>query len=278
MVEFLPQIRLLVGCERAANLRQHLRRRDRARPLVGVGHQVRQALTLVSVGTVRRRLRHNHSMRLASGSRQGHRSGCRPAPAARPARPARRAGRAAAATLWGCGCRGCRRSPWRCATRAGAFGGAAQLGDKRRHSGAARRPSASAKSSVPTRQSTSPKPYCLSFCRAPGPAAARTCQPATRPASGSGAGRPRPRLAGTGPPAQAGPAGLGAGQILWEQVVGQGRIRDQVGCGWRQRCCGGPKQCLHLTRFLPIPAGRAPCGSAPSGAACRQTRRGAARS
>jgi hypothetical protein len=50
MVEFLPQIRLLVGCERAANLRQHLRRRDRARPLVGVGHQVRQALTLVSVG------------------------------------------------------------------------------------------------------------------------------------------------------------------------------------------------------------------------------------
>jgi hypothetical protein len=231
MVEFLPQIRLLVGCERAANLRQHLRRRDRARPLVGVGHQVRQALTLVSVGTVRRRLRHNHSMRLASGSRQGHRSGCRPAPAARPARPARRAGRAAAATLWGCGCRGCRRSPWRCATRAGAFGGAAQLGDKRRHNGAARRPSASAKSSVPSRQSTSPKPYCLSFCRAPGPAAARTCQPATRPASGSGAGRPRPRLAGTGPPAQAGPAGgadpVGTGRRPGSHP-GPGRLRVEA--------------------------------------------------
>ena len=37
MVEFLPRNRLLVGCERAADLRQHLGRRDRARPPVGVG-------------------------------------------------------------------------------------------------------------------------------------------------------------------------------------------------------------------------------------------------
>src|SRR6266496_5355582 len=43
-VEFLPQNGLLVGCERAADLRQHLRRRDRACPPVGIGHQVCQAL------------------------------------------------------------------------------------------------------------------------------------------------------------------------------------------------------------------------------------------
>src|SRR6266496_2740935 len=45
MVEFLPQDRLLVGCERAADLRQHLGRRDRLRPPVGVGCQVLEALT-----------------------------------------------------------------------------------------------------------------------------------------------------------------------------------------------------------------------------------------
>src|SRR6266498_3611276 len=50
MVEFLPQDRLLVGCERAADLRQHLGRRDRLRPPVGVGCQVLEALTLVGVG------------------------------------------------------------------------------------------------------------------------------------------------------------------------------------------------------------------------------------
>jgi hypothetical protein len=68
MVEFLPPSRLLVGCERAADLRQHPRRSDRACPPVGVCHQVCQALTLVVWVTVRRRLRHSHSMRLASGS------------------------------------------------------------------------------------------------------------------------------------------------------------------------------------------------------------------
>src|SRR5262249_9078703 len=31
-VEFLPQDRLLIGCERAADPRQHLRRKKRARP------------------------------------------------------------------------------------------------------------------------------------------------------------------------------------------------------------------------------------------------------
>ncbi len=68
MVEFLPQNRLLVGCERAADLRQHLRRRDRARPPVGVGYQVCQAVTLVGVGDRAAQAAHNHSMRLASGS------------------------------------------------------------------------------------------------------------------------------------------------------------------------------------------------------------------
>jgi len=32
MVEFLPQDRLLIGCEQAAGLRQHLRRSSSARP------------------------------------------------------------------------------------------------------------------------------------------------------------------------------------------------------------------------------------------------------
>ena len=50
MVEFLPHIRLLVGCERAADLRQHLGRRDGAGPPVGVGHQVGERLALVGVG------------------------------------------------------------------------------------------------------------------------------------------------------------------------------------------------------------------------------------
>ncbi len=50
MVEFLPRNRLLVGCEWAADLRQHLGRRDRVGPPVGVGHQVVEALTLVGVG------------------------------------------------------------------------------------------------------------------------------------------------------------------------------------------------------------------------------------
>lgn len=46
MVEFLPQDRLLIGCERAADLRQHLHRRDRARPPVGICHQVFKAALL----------------------------------------------------------------------------------------------------------------------------------------------------------------------------------------------------------------------------------------
>ena len=87
MVEVLPPSWLLVGCERAADLRQHLGWGDRAGPPVGVGHQVFKALTLVGVGD-------------------------------------------RAARSW--------------AT-----------------SGAARRPSASSKSSHPSRQSTSPKPHCL---------------------------------------------------------------------------------------------------------------------
>src|SRR6266536_2821272 len=49
MVEYLLDRGLLVGCERAADLRQYLRRRDRARPPVGVGQQVFKALTLVGM-------------------------------------------------------------------------------------------------------------------------------------------------------------------------------------------------------------------------------------
>src|SRR6266540_4781869 len=91
MVEFLAENRLLVGCERAADLRQHLGRRDRACPPVGVGHQVLEALTLVGVGA-------RPATATRCGWRPGRRWGCRPAPAAR---PARRAGLAAAATPWG---------------------------------------------------------------------------------------------------------------------------------------------------------------------------------
>jgi len=50
MVEVLPPSWLLVGCERAADPRQHLGWGDRAGPPVGVGHQVFKALTLVGVG------------------------------------------------------------------------------------------------------------------------------------------------------------------------------------------------------------------------------------
>jgi hypothetical protein len=46
MAEFLPQDRPLIGCERAADPRQHLRRRNRARPPDGVGHQAFNAALL----------------------------------------------------------------------------------------------------------------------------------------------------------------------------------------------------------------------------------------
>jgi hypothetical protein len=70
MVEFLPPNRLLVGGERAADLR-HLRWGDRARPPVGVGHQLCQGWRWWVWVTLRRKARHNHSMRLASGSQVG---------------------------------------------------------------------------------------------------------------------------------------------------------------------------------------------------------------
>jgi len=50
MVEFLPDGWLLVEREGAADLRQHLGRGDRARPLVSVGHQLHQALPPVGMG------------------------------------------------------------------------------------------------------------------------------------------------------------------------------------------------------------------------------------
>jgi hypothetical protein len=46
MVEFLRGNRLLVGCERAADLRQHPGWGDRACPPVGVGQQVCQRALL----------------------------------------------------------------------------------------------------------------------------------------------------------------------------------------------------------------------------------------
>jgi hypothetical protein len=46
MAEVLAQDRLVIGCERAADLRQRLRRRDRARPPAGVGHQTFNAALL----------------------------------------------------------------------------------------------------------------------------------------------------------------------------------------------------------------------------------------
>ena len=84
----------------------------------------------------------------------------------------------------------------------GACHGAAQLGAQRGGAAAVgQRPSR-----CPSRQSTSPKPYCVKFCRAPGPAADRAGRRATTPGSGSGGGRPRPRLAGTDPRGRAAPA------------------------------------------------------------------------
>jgi hypothetical protein len=50
MVEFLSGNRLLVGCERAADLVEHLGWGDRVGPPVGVGEQVVKPLTLVGVG------------------------------------------------------------------------------------------------------------------------------------------------------------------------------------------------------------------------------------
>jgi hypothetical protein len=68
MVEFFLGNGLLVGCERAADLRQHLGWGDRVGPPVGVGQQVLEELTLVGVGDTAAQARHSHSMRLASGS------------------------------------------------------------------------------------------------------------------------------------------------------------------------------------------------------------------
>jgi hypothetical protein len=68
MAELVLDRRLLVERERAADLRQHLGWGDRARPVVGVGHQLHQDLTPVGVVTLRRLARHSHSMRLASKS------------------------------------------------------------------------------------------------------------------------------------------------------------------------------------------------------------------
>ena len=56
-----------------------------------------------------------------------------------------------------------------------------------------------------------------------------------------------------------------AGQILGHQVLGQGRIRDQLDRGWRHRCGRGGQQCLHLSRFCPPRLGLGLAGKHPAG-------------
>ena len=68
MVECLVEGRLLVGCERAADLGQHVGWGDRVGPPVGVGQQVASVWRWWVWVTARRKARHSHSMRLASGS------------------------------------------------------------------------------------------------------------------------------------------------------------------------------------------------------------------
>jgi hypothetical protein len=68
MVEGLPDRGLVVGCGRAADLRQHLGWGDRVGPPLRVGQQLGQGAAPVVWVTVRRKARHSHSMRLASGS------------------------------------------------------------------------------------------------------------------------------------------------------------------------------------------------------------------
>jgi hypothetical protein len=153
MVEFLPQDRLLVGCERAADLRQHLRRRDRACLPVGVGHQVFKALTLVGVGDgapqgppqpldavgVRVLGRGVDQPRSSPSSASSPRSSREPLGVWMP-----RLSKTTMAILPRCRERATARRSWA-------------------HRGTARRPSARAKSRWPSRQSTSPKPYCLAL-------------------------------------------------------------------------------------------------------------------
>jgi hypothetical protein len=50
MVEFLFDSRPVIISKRAADLRQHLGGADRARPLLGIGQQLRQALALMGMG------------------------------------------------------------------------------------------------------------------------------------------------------------------------------------------------------------------------------------
>jgi hypothetical protein len=122
MIEFIPDRRLLVGREWAADLAEHLGWGGGACPPVGVGHQVRQTLALVRM-----------SDRAAQAAPQpldpvgigvvGR--GCRPAPAARPAPPA---ARAAAVTPWGVDVKVVQDHHGDLAAGLGTCHGAAQLG------------------------------------------------------------------------------------------------------------------------------------------------------
>ncbi len=96
------------------------------------------------------------------------------------------------------------------------------------HSGTARRPSATAQSRCPSRQSTSP----------PDPRQGRVQRDLDLVLQVQVRAAQQPEQ---------------AGQILGEQVVGQGRVGDQVACGWRHRCCGGSQECLHPHAFFAHP-------------------------
>ena len=67
MVEFLPDGRL-VGRERAADLAEDLGWGGGVGPPVGIGDQLHQRCRRWVWVTVRRKARHSHSIRLASGS------------------------------------------------------------------------------------------------------------------------------------------------------------------------------------------------------------------
>jgi hypothetical protein len=266
MVEFLPPNRLLVGCERTADLRQHLARGDRARPPVGVGGQVFKALTLVGVGdraaqgppqpldavgvgiigggVDQHQLLAHLLQQRAQQPRALGRVDTKVSKITMAIRPRER-DRATARRSW--------------AT-----------------SGTARRPSASAKSSQPSRQSTSPKPYCLALL----PGAWTRRWPAlplrdqTRVRVGCRATSTsscRYRSARSSSPSR---RGRSCGNRSSARVASG--IRSHAGGGTGDDAAASSASTLR--RFLPTPAGPAPCESGPSGAACTRTRRGATRS
>jgi hypothetical protein len=263
MVEILPG-EWLVGRERAADLAEDLGRGDRCRPAVGVGDQLRQDAPLVGVGDPAAQgapqpldavgvgvvgrggdQRQLLAQLLQQGAQQPRPPGVwmprlsRITMAIRP----RERERATARRSW--------------ATR-----------------GAARRPSARAKSRWPSRQSTMPKPYCLKFL--PG---ACTSRCPDRPARDQT--RVRVGCSATSTSSCRYRSACSSSASRWGRSSGN-RPSARVASGIRSSAGGGAGEAAAassastLRRCLPTPAAPGPCRSAPSGAACRRTRRGAA--